>query len=98
MKTKNMFCFVFVGLLYLGIGQASAITTAEYLAKVDETRDNSRDGTLNHLSESFELVALLIEWTSMQAGDAIFGQVHLDNPASPLAGGTNFDFYEPGGR
>ena len=72
-------------------GTTFAMPTDEYLAKYRETRENTRNGTLGPLAESFELVALLIEWTAQRAADA----VAQTNKASPLGGGINYAFYDP---
>lgn len=97
MKKFLRFSILFGVVFGSGVTQVHAITTSEYLEKYSETRENSRNGTINHLSESFELVALLAEWTTMQVSGQIFSQIDIDNPESSLAGGLNYAFYEEGG-
>lgn len=83
--------------LMVSAGLAQAISTSEYLMKYEETRNNSRNGTLDYLSESFELVALLAEWTAQRVAESVntVGQVQILPPSPPFPSGPNYAFYKP---
>lgn len=77
------------GLVGVLSASAFAMPQGEYLRKVEETRQNTRNGTSSWWNEAFDLLALLTEYGAQRVADQ-FAVVTIDAPKGEE---WNYAFY-----